>query len=482
MRILETLFLTLVIFSSINLFIFKNKKASIFLPLAANITAIFSIIFEGYRIHILPAFILSMLFLIGGIFNLLLPNRKPNRIIKLISLIMLIPILVLSVALPFLFPVVNLPKPGGAYPVGTMLMSFKDFSRKEQFSTLDEYRNIPVQVWYPAADINGKKRANWINSREAITLFSQSKHMPKVFDNLALVKTHSYLDTNISEKEKKYPVILFSGGGTMFNGQNAIQMEELASHGYVVFAVGHPYDDFACIYPDGTITPYSEKLSENLTADSKNAVKIAKQTVTDTESPEYIRTLLINAKLNNNSVKTWSEDMQFIINKITEINGSMTDSIFYNKLDISNIGALGHSFGGAAVGQLSLDDSRVKAFINMDGSPFGDAPDKEIFQPFMILTTEKYGKYIRYGYSEKEKNFLFVQIRGAEHMNFSDVNSLTPVLGKLSGFLGDIKEKRQREIMNTFILNFFDKHLKNNSTPLLDVPSSKYPEVEVSVY
>jgi predicted dienelactone hydrolase len=36
-------------------------------------------------------------------------------------------------------------------------------------------------------------------------------------------------------------------------------MEKLASHGYIVFAVGHPYDDFAYIYPDGKITPYSKK-------------------------------------------------------------------------------------------------------------------------------------------------------------------------------------------------------------------------------
>lgn len=482
MRILEILFLTLVIFSFFNLFILKNKKSNILIPLATNIIAVFSIIFEGYRIHIVPALILSMLFLICSIVKSLLPKTKHNRVIKLVTLTLLIPILVISVAIPVLFPVVNLPNPKGTYPVGTMFMSFDDLSRRDQLSPLHDYRSIPVQVWYPAADTNEKKRANWINSREAISLFSKCRHLPNVFDHLTLIKTHSYLEANISGKEKKYPVILFSGGWAMFNGQNVVQMEELASQGYIVFAVGHPYEDFACIYPNGKIIPYSEKQSIAISADHKKAVKIAKETVANNENPEYVRTLLRNSKLYNNSARIWSEDMQFIIDKMSEMNSSMSNNIFYGKLDMSNIGAFGHSFGGAAVGQLCLDDSRVKAFINMDGSPFGDAPDKEIIQPFMILTNEKYGKYILYGYSENEKNFLFVQINESEHMNFTDFNSFIPVLGKLSGFLGNIKEERQIEIMNNFILNFFDKYLKDKTPPQLDDSSSTYPEVKISVY
>ncbi len=82
------------------------------------------------------------------------------------------------------------------------------------------------------------------------------------------------------------------------------------------------------------------------------------------------------------------------------------------------------------------------------------------------------------GYSEKENDYTVVKITGAKHMNFSDINSLIPVLGKLTGFLGEIKPQRQTEIMNACIVGFFDSHLKG--IPLnLEQLESVYPEVNV---
>ena len=45
------------------------------------------------------------------------------------------------------------------------------------------------------------------------------------------------------EQEATYPVLIFSHGYEIgFFAQNTVQMEELASHGYVVFSVGHAYE------------------------------------------------------------------------------------------------------------------------------------------------------------------------------------------------------------------------------------------------
>ncbi len=117
----------------------------------------------------------------------------------------------------------------------------------------------------------------------------------------------------------------------------------------------------------------------------------------------------------------------------------------------------------------------------MDGTPFGDSPDKVINQPFMILTHEK--SNILNGYSKNQKNFTVVYIDGAKHMNFSDLNSLMPFLGKITRVLGDVKEDRQIEIMNDYILGFFNKHLKATRAPssVTEGFSSKYPEVTIDV-
>ncbi|NLN65073.1 MAG: hypothetical protein GX144_06650 [Clostridiaceae bacterium] len=173
-----------------------------------------------------------------------------SSVIKGIGLIFLIPLAVLSIALPLLFPVVQLPAPIGSYSVGSTHMSFMDLSREEIFTQTSDNRNVTVQIWYPASNTEGKQVARWISSREAIGLFSKYRNLPDLFGHFTLVKTHSTLNVDVCEAEEQYPVILFSGGGAMFNGQNVIQMEELASRGYIVFAVGHPYEDFACIYPD----------------------------------------------------------------------------------------------------------------------------------------------------------------------------------------------------------------------------------------
>ena len=484
MRPLENIFLCLILFSSLNLILFKNKKIQFYLPLVTIISGISSIIFEGYRVHIVPALIFSLVILTHVILKTLFPKRKNNKLLSIIYAILLILTLFISIAIPLVFPVVRLHKPTGPHLVGTKIMSFVDTSRIEKLSNSNEYRNVPVQVWYPTSNIKGKKAANWINSSEAMDFLSESWNLPNILEHFSLVKTHSYLNTDVSEKEKKYPVILFSGGYGMFNGQNVIQMEELASKGYIVFSVGHPYEDFACIYPDGKITPSSKKQSAILSDDTSKAINNAKKSKINENDAEFDRTIIRNAKFSNASAKLWSNDMSFTINKITDMNSGKINSIFLDKLDIESIGAFGHSFGGAASSQLCIQDNRVKAFINMDGTPFGDSPDKIINQPFMILTHKKNEKpNIPYGYSKNQKNFMVVYIDGAEHMNFSDLNSLIPFLGKITTLLGDVKENRQIEIMNDYIIGFFNKHLKGTRSPssVIEGSSSKYPEVTIDV-
>lgn len=481
MRIFEILFLLFTFLSSLYFLFGKTKKRLVFLTLISNAFLLITLIFEGYRTHIVPSMILSVVLFIAGVARAILPSYRVHRFWKIVMTVTLIPFLLAALALPALFPVVSLPKPNGSYEIGTFKMSFVDTSRKETFSDTDEYRNIPVQIWYPASNTHGKERAPWIDSVRAINLFSEYRHLPNLFDHLTRVRTNSFIHADLSDKEDTYPVILFSGGGAMFNGQNVVQMEELASHGYIVFAVGHPYEDFACQYPDGTLVPYSQSQAEKSSKDTSNAVNASREIIGDESSPEFHRTILRNAPLSNESARLWAQDMSFILDKLFELNDGSIESPFKNKLDTAGIGAFGHSFGGAASGQLCLGDDRVKAFINMDGSPFGDAPDKEITQPFMILTVGKDAKYnVRSGYSVHEDNFMTVSISGSKHMNFSDINSLIPFVGKLTGFLGTINPERQTLIMNSYILSFFDKYLKNSPAPLFDNPVSPYPEVTLT--
>ena len=75
-----------------------------------------------------------------------------------------------------------------------------------------------------------------------------------------------------------------------------------------------------------------------------------------------------------------------------------------------------------------------------------------------------------------ENNAYQMKIRGAKHASFGD-----PCLwGGLFKILGDqatIDGERMAKIQNVYTLAFFDTHLRNLASPLLDGPSSDYPEV-----
>ncbi|MGH4121548.1 MAG: alpha/beta hydrolase family protein [Clostridium sp.] len=483
MRIFEIFLIIGLLFSALGILFIKNKKLRIVLPTLSMTFSFASIFVEGFRFVMVPAYSMSVIIFALSLTKLFLMTKKRHPILKGLEIAAFCLFYMLSIALPSFLPVINLTKPNGPNPVGTMRMAFNENNRKNVLTGKTSSQKIAVQVWYPASSLSGAKQANWIDKREVASLFAKSKGLPDLFGQLCLIKTNSYWNAGLSNETNKFPIILFSGGGGMFNGSNTIQMEELASEGYVVFAVSHPYDDFASVYPEGDIVPYSSKLSAALSKDSARAIDIAKKQITDDRSPEFQRVIIRNCKLYTENVRVWSDDMSFVADQISKLNDGSIKSIFAGRLDTVKMGLFGHSFGGAALGQTCLRDSRFKAFINMDGTPFGDTVDTIIQQPFMILTIrpDKNSKRVSVsdGYSENQKNFLVVSINGTEHMNFTDLNTVIPNAGKALGALGSISANRQTEITNTYIVSFFNKYLKEMPEPLLNALASQYPEVTI---
>ncbi len=54
-----------------------------------------------------------------------------------------------------------------------------------------------------------------------------------------------------------------------FANQNIVQMEELASHGYVVFSISHPYVSALMLYPNGRIIPVDKTWLKAFSFDTK---------------------------------------------------------------------------------------------------------------------------------------------------------------------------------------------------------------------
>lgn len=111
-------------------------------------------------------------------------------------------------------------------------------------------------------------------------------------------------------------------------------IEELVRKGYVVFTIGHLYDSMLTIMPDGKL------------------IEMAKDELTQDEKKE-----LIDIR---------KDDIIFVLNNLEKLN--LEDDIIKNKLDLSRIGIIGHSLGGAAVFKASQCDLRIKATVLFDAS------------------------------------------------------------------------------------------------------------------
>ena len=88
-------------------------------------------------------------------------------------------------------------------------------------------------------------------------------------------------------------------------------------------------------------------------------------------------------------IKLWKEDVVFVLNQIEKLNQSDKDNRFTGRMDTSRIGMFGHSYGGATAAQVLVEDSRVKATINMDGTLYGEnVPKSRVGKPFLIMNAE----------------------------------------------------------------------------------------------
>ncbi|PIZ99575.1 MAG: hypothetical protein COX77_01135 [Candidatus Komeilibacteria bacterium CG_4_10_14_0_2_um_filter_37_10] len=388
--------------------------------------------------------------------------------------------LIISGFVLYLFPVVNLPKPSGNYAVGTTFMTFSDINRPEVFTKdSTDHREFMSRIWYPVNLIVG----NPMIYRKNISLIGsiESGGTPNfIFGHYNLIKTNSYLDIPISNQQSVYPVLVFSNGFLSSYDDYQILMEELASHGYIVFALNQPYESQSVVSSDGKIIPFSKEHLKNYQQGQKTTTPLWQKfwtSIDENEKKEIAKQILNSDVFMNTVLHVRADDIQFMINEIEKFN-LQQDNIFYNKFDLSRLGILGHSMGGAVAGQVCLTDNRFKAGVNMDGFQWGGVISGEIQQPFMTMYSEPFSGVNDFIINQFKNKLFLVTISGSKHMNFDDNQIIMPST-KFIGMTGKIDANTMKQINNNYILSFFDKYLNNSDAPFPSDILSNYPEVKV---
>ena len=300
-----------------------------------------------------------------------------------------------------------------------------------------------VRAWYPAGNTDGLQVLKYLEGYNIDTLkyFWQMFEIPgKLFDLIGEINTNSFVDAPVSSDRSSYPVVIFSHGyGLGLPELYTFMAEELASNGFIVLSLTHPYESVE-IDPEGTPPVYLlEERATQMLQENLMEYAVMKKAATYEERRDASLSVLENSPIATESLTEWTKDAKYLLDQM-DSPSSQIPSFILEKLDRTNIGVLGHSFGGAMGGQLALTDSRIKAVMNMDGYQYGDLMGKDLNFTYAMVYSD-FNKQMNDAILSSSTNDLYlITIAETMHFTFTDMILYPEVFDKMS-FTGTIKQK-----------------------------------------
>jgi dienelactone hydrolase len=293
------------------------------------------------------------------------------------------------------------------------------------------------------------------------------------------VPVHFYFPEEIeSIEENSLPLVIFSHGAFGYYQSNSSTYMELASNGYVVVSLDHPYHSFFTKDSSGKTVIVDKNFFST-------AMEIGKADITEIEVYQ------ITSK--------WMElreaDMNFVLDTLiaSANSGNLGDEWFFagaekehiaealRCTDTEKIGLMGHSLGGATAVTVGRR-SDVSAVIDFDGTMLGEEigvekgetlVNQEVYDtPLLCFDSEShhedrekaretgvvYANNVVLDNATEGYSTYFV---GAKHMDFTDLPLFSPFLANMLGS-GDVNSEECIDQINEITLNFFNCYLKGN--------------------
>lgn len=170
------------------------------------------------------------------------------------------PLLLLVFSLS-IYSQLELPAPSGSYAVSWTTIRWMDHSRPEVLTEdPSDVREVIVVVWYPAEPGTGTREGYFPHLASVSEALAESGEVER-WEVLGLryVRSDILLDAKPFKAQSPVPVvILFPGNGTNVEFYTSLA-SDIASHGYIVIGINHPYDVAAVGLSNGTIAPYHKE-------------------------------------------------------------------------------------------------------------------------------------------------------------------------------------------------------------------------------
>lgn len=354
----------------------------------------------------------------------------------------------------------TLPAPTGPDSLGTVSLHLVQADRPDPWVP-GRTRELMISLTYPARHADRYPTAPYMEAG-AWEAFQQSISLSSVL----VPQTAAHEGAPVDRHPGGLPVILYSppsGGDRSFN---TVLVQDLASRGYLVATVDHTYSDNEVEFPDG---------------------RVARRVLPEQPTPQQSAA----------DVAERNKDMRFVLDELTALDHganpdaehrTLPDGV-WGGMNLNEVGMLGMSLGGATAAATMLDDPRIKAGINLDGTLYGPVVTTGLNRPFLLLSNATHNRNNDPSWASFwnastgwKRDF---QLLGSAHGTYFDGEVLFPQLAgalgltptQLANDIGTINPARAITVESTYVDAFFDQHLRHHPEHLLDGPSPRFPDM-----
>lgn len=361
---------------------------------------------------------------------------------------------------------IQLPKPNGPHNVQVTSTKLVDESRVDPFSPDNSKRALMVSSFSPMVCDN----TEYVQYMPPAVAAANDAHFASMgiqkgtFESFEIISCSKPPAPHPSGagKHPTFPLMIFSPGLGISRLLYQATLQAVASHGYVVVSVDHPYDANVVQFPDGTVIKGEAKK------------------------------IMSNPALMQQDFHTRVADLGFVLDELQKSNQHIVPRSLSGGINFDRISAAGHSFGGAAAAQTMYNNTQYAGGINLDGVMFGSVISEGFDRPFLefssTTTSERRNTTWAEFLSSLEGWKRELLLEHSKHDTFTDIPLLfdnvpnsKEVRANAQKLIGDLDGDRVRTILSAYMGSAVKFYATGEEQKLLNGPSEKYPEVEYVV-